>query len=678
MAEEVKLVFTAETSDAVKGIKQVNTELKDNLPKAAKGSSLSLTDLKSGLDLATQAFRAVKGAAESVINPTVALAKQVRDLARDIGATPEEASRLIQAADDMNVSVGTLEAGLRAAIRKGIEPTIEGMGELSDQYLSIQDPIERTKFLMDTFGRSGAELGPLMEKGSAGIKELGDAAERAGLVMDEQAVTAARNYEIATDNLDDAILGLKISLAQELLPAINESINGITGQIEVNRLAKKAVDAGALSYEEFRQVQVKVTAGTLTTTEAIEILNAAMWKQDRAGLANTARWQGQADAFLAEVVPAVNSVTTAILLADDAEFKLARSANATNIALNEQRVKAENLAAGLLLSAGMSGTITSATETYLGIMEETTTEIGDLTEKLSHYNSLQGESVTVVDEATVSAAEYELAQINAGIAAQKLAEFTGDSRTELLELTIASANAQEKVVKLGEGLGFSRDVTLDYTAKIGETNASLEELYARQAAAEEVLKRTTAEFIFQKISAGLDERALLTLAGQMGLLDGASVIAGQAALDLRKEFDEGKLSAEQFGVKADELARIIASLQSREIEITVTTINREINLAAASAYAGQGEGTRFGEQGEDGLQFGGRARAGRPYMVGEAGPEMFMPQQSGFVMDNADTMRLIRALEGLSGGSTTINATYPQQSQSSVAQELRLMSALKG
>ena len=65
-------------------------------------------------------------------------------------------------------------------------------------------------------------------------------------------------------------------------------------------------------------------------------------------------------------------------------------------------------------------------------------------------------------------------------------------------------------------------------------------------------------------------------------------------------------------------------------------------------------------------------------MVGEAGPEMFMPAQSGFVMDNADTMRLIRALEGLSGGSTTINATYPQQSQSSVAQELRLMSALKG
>src|SRR3990167_5572559 len=221
---EVKLVFTAEESDAVKGIKAVNSQLKDELPKAVKGSSLSLTDLKSGVDLATEAFRAVKGAAESVINPTVALAKQVRDLARDIGATPEEASRLIQAADDMNVSVGTLEAGLRAAIRKGIEPTIEGMGELSDQYLSIQDPIERTKFLMDTFGRGGAELGPLMEKGSEGIRELGDAAERAGLVMDQAAVQAARNYEIATDNFADAVLGAKLALADVFLPALNEGI----------------------------------------------------------------------------------------------------------------------------------------------------------------------------------------------------------------------------------------------------------------------------------------------------------------------------------------------------------------------------------------------------------------------------------------------------------------------
>src|SRR3990167_5611056 len=245
MAEEVKLVFTAETSDAVKGIKQVNTELKDNLPKAAKGSSLSLTDLKSGVDLATEAFRAVKGAAESVINPTVALAKQVRDLARDIGATPEEASRLIQAADDMNVSVGTLEAGLRAAIRKGIEPTIEGMGELSDQYLSIQDPIERTKFLMDTFGRSGAELGPLMEKGSAGIKLLGDNAEAAGLVMDQEAVTAARNYEIAVDNLDDAVLGLKISLAEVAVPAVTEFTQSLSDSIGFVKVSTEVADAGA-------------------------------------------------------------------------------------------------------------------------------------------------------------------------------------------------------------------------------------------------------------------------------------------------------------------------------------------------------------------------------------------------------------------------------------------------
>jgi antitoxin component HigA of HigAB toxin-antitoxin module len=84
-------------------------------------------------------------------------------LGRTIGATPEEASKLIQAADDVQISYETLTTALEAAIRKGVEPTIEGLGGLADQYNAIQDPIERTKFLMDNFGRSGADLAPLME-----------------------------------------------------------------------------------------------------------------------------------------------------------------------------------------------------------------------------------------------------------------------------------------------------------------------------------------------------------------------------------------------------------------------------------------------------------------------------------------------------------------------------------
>ena len=36
-----------------------------------------------------------------------------------------------------------------------------------------------------------------------------------------------------------------------------------------------------------------------------------------------------------------------------------------------------------------------------------------------------------------------------------------------------------------------------------------------------------------------------------------------------------------------------------------------------------------------GLKHGGAAHAGRPYMVGEAGPEIFVPSSSGSVLPNS-------------------------------------------
>ena len=334
------------TEQAVSEIKSVNGAI-DKSSGSAKSAGLSLTDLKSGLDLAKEAYSKIKGAIDSVINPTVALAKDVRDLARDIGATPQEASKLIQAADDMNVSVGTLETGLRAAIKRGVDPTIEGMSKLSDQYLSIQDPIERTKFLMDTFGRSGAELGPLMEKGSEGIRELGDAAEAAGLVMDEQAVQAARNYEIATDNFSDAVLGAKLALADVFLPALNEGITVGANWVTTVAGMTKAVGDGTISMWDFAKASMEVVWTDKTLTDVTDELTAATWEQDRAGEANAARWQGLADSYVTSIIPETGNMTAAI-------YEMVQAGNENAAAISAQAVSEGELkAAGDLLILAM-------------------------------------------------------------------------------------------------------------------------------------------------------------------------------------------------------------------------------------------------------------------------------------------------------------------------------------
>lgn len=219
--------------------------------KTAKGTQMSLADVKAGVDLAAQAFQVVQGAVRSVIEPTVGLATEVRDLSRLIGATPEEASKLIAAAGDMGISADKLGTALAAAIRKGVSPTIEGISELADEYNAIQDPIERSKFLLDRFGRAGADMGELLEKGSEGIAAMGEEAERLGLVLDQDALDAAKEYELAMDDLNDSFTGLKISIGREVLPALTVFTEAATaGSTTVSQMVR-GLASGSLSMEEF-------------------------------------------------------------------------------------------------------------------------------------------------------------------------------------------------------------------------------------------------------------------------------------------------------------------------------------------------------------------------------------------------------------------------------------------
>jgi hypothetical protein len=206
------------------------TESKSGLAGLAKGFGSTLLTAAAF----TAAIKATGDAIKDTINDTVEYGKQVRDLSLLIGSSAEESSKLIQAADDVFISYETMTKAMQAAIRGGVEPTIAGMGELSNQYLAIQDPIARTKFLMDTFGRSGADLAPLMQLGKDGIKELGDEAEKTGLVMDEKAVKAAIRYKEELDKLNDTIGGFKTQAGLYAIDMINLALGMVDASAKLN------------------------------------------------------------------------------------------------------------------------------------------------------------------------------------------------------------------------------------------------------------------------------------------------------------------------------------------------------------------------------------------------------------------------------------------------------------
>lgn len=187
---------------------------------------------------------------------------QVKDFGRIIGATPEEASKLIQVADDVRLSVESMTTAMRSAITKGYAPTIAELGRMSDQYLAIQDPIERSRFLVETFGRSGLEMAKLLELGSAKIKEMGDSVEGTARLMTTQGIKAAEEYYQAMDKLGEAGEDLSLTLGTKATPVITDLANlmsdlaggisnsAIPALLEFNNL----VQMGAIEADEARKM----------------------------------------------------------------------------------------------------------------------------------------------------------------------------------------------------------------------------------------------------------------------------------------------------------------------------------------------------------------------------------------------------------------------------------------
>jgi hypothetical protein len=122
--------------------------------------------------------------------------------------------------------------------------------------------------LTDIFGRNWAELTPILENGGDALREQADAISD-NLVLTEENVKAAREFEIASDNLGDAVMGLKVSVGNALVPALTDLANGINEVITTEQALDEAMQASNLTAREKGMIQKNLALGGITLEEAI-------------------------------------------------------------------------------------------------------------------------------------------------------------------------------------------------------------------------------------------------------------------------------------------------------------------------------------------------------------------------------------------------------------------------
>jgi hypothetical protein len=222
-----KQVKNLQGQSGVKGLNKTLGDL-DSKFKSVTGVSLGFATAAGAAGAAVSGL--IKFMSDAV-NETVAYATEIDNMSRLLGLSTEETSRLVQASDDLFISQETLTSGLQAATRKGIDVSIEGLKRLADEYNSLPAGVTRSKFVLDTFGRSGAEMGKLMEQGAAGI-DAATAAIADNMIITQKSMADIMNYKRSVDNLNDAWFGLKLTIGQQVIPQLDLLVRQLTPGVD--------------------------------------------------------------------------------------------------------------------------------------------------------------------------------------------------------------------------------------------------------------------------------------------------------------------------------------------------------------------------------------------------------------------------------------------------------------
>lgn len=248
---EVKIFITADAQGVGRAVDEVQSKF-GRLGGVLKGA------------IAGVGFAALTRGALSAARDFQDMALAANDFATASGLSVEQASRWQEVAGDLNIdakkletTLGRLSKGLGQDADKwkdyGVEVarTADGTVDANKTFLNaigalkrIEDPLERAKVGSELFGRSWADLAPLVELGAedlaTALNEVGDAQ-----VIDESEVEKAKRFRDQMDQLNDTTMGFKLTLAEALMPVL-ATFAGWAAQMDPQLLALIATIGGVI------------------------------------------------------------------------------------------------------------------------------------------------------------------------------------------------------------------------------------------------------------------------------------------------------------------------------------------------------------------------------------------------------------------------------------------------
>lgn len=256
-----------------------------NLSRFGSVASKGFLALSAAATVAAGAFGvAVKG--------TIDHADALSKASQKAGVAVEALSRLEYAAKLSDVSLEGLTGGLQKLSKSMVEAATNGgskaasafaalgvsvrdsagnlrdsdavFADIAERFSRVEDGAAKTSVAMMLFGKSGAELIPLLNEGASGLKRWGEESDRTGNTITTNTAKAAEQFNDTLTRLQSMMQGVVVKATTALLPSM-QAVADIFAQIDPSALSVAAAIAG---------ITVAVTlaapaVGTLTSAVAL-------------------------------------------------------------------------------------------------------------------------------------------------------------------------------------------------------------------------------------------------------------------------------------------------------------------------------------------------------------------------------------------------------------------------
>lgn len=255
-----EIVDTAHELNRLEEAANKSNEMLNKISDTAKkvgDAAQTVADKTKGLSAAAGAGVAGLGA---MALKAGAAADDINTLAKQSGFGTDEIQKWQYAADRIDVSVDTIVGSARkmkknmvstsaettaAWERLGVSVT-DSNGELRDStdvfYEAIEalsqvpNETERDTLAMQLFGKSADEMAGIIDDGGVSLREMGEEAEKSGLILSQDALDGANAFNDGVDTLkakaQQAFFSAGAALAENLLPFMDDLVDKISGLLQ--------------------------------------------------------------------------------------------------------------------------------------------------------------------------------------------------------------------------------------------------------------------------------------------------------------------------------------------------------------------------------------------------------------------------------------------------------------